>query len=297
MGQLDQFAKDTFAIETATVTRGGVEWQLPPELGMSEVRLDGLLRVVDPAPLAALAAPWSLVGQADELVIEIKMPGDHLDLLAFDRALLRRLARQVQRREDPEDGFDGEVPLWLIASHVPAVIEERRPLTAIAPGCYRVGPEWMATVWVAANELPLAGELVPFLVARTGRRLDAFAQWVVERRPTAWLLRMLESLPVSTLTYDDLRFRMQRAEDPEVLERQRGILERLLDLLPEEREKLEGEGKIQEARSALRRVLRARKLALGAEDEARIDACTDLGALERWLEQAVVAASAPEALR
>ena len=49
MGQLDQFAKDTFALEAASVTHGGVSWQLPPELGMSEVRLDGLLRVHDPA--------------------------------------------------------------------------------------------------------------------------------------------------------------------------------------------------------------------------------------------------------
>ena len=39
MGQLDQFAKDTFAVEAASVTHGGVSWQLPPELGMSEVRL------------------------------------------------------------------------------------------------------------------------------------------------------------------------------------------------------------------------------------------------------------------
>jgi hypothetical protein len=132
MGQLDQFAKDTFALETATVTHGAVVWQLPPELGMSEVRLDGLLRVVNPAPLPALAAPWCLIERTDELVLEIKMPGDHLDLPAFDRALLRRLARQVQRHEDPNHPFDGEVPLWFVAPHVSAIIHERRPPTLIA---------------------------------------------------------------------------------------------------------------------------------------------------------------------
>ena len=57
MGQLDQFAKDTFAQETASATHGAAAWQLPPELNMSEVRLDGLLLVTTPAVLAALAPP------------------------------------------------------------------------------------------------------------------------------------------------------------------------------------------------------------------------------------------------
>ncbi len=118
MGQLDQFAKDTFALEAASVTHGGVSWQLPPELGMSEVRLDGLLRVHDPRLLTTLAPPWSLVEQADEVALEVKMQGDHSDLLSFDRASLRRLARQVQRREDPGDRFDGESSPWYVASHV-----------------------------------------------------------------------------------------------------------------------------------------------------------------------------------
>jgi hypothetical protein len=67
---------------------------------MSEVRLDGLLRVHDPSLLTTLAPPWSRVGQADEVALEVKMQGDHSDLLSFDRASLHRLARQVQRRED-----------------------------------------------------------------------------------------------------------------------------------------------------------------------------------------------------
>ena len=48
---------------------------------------------------------------------------------------------------------------------------------------------------------------------------------------------------------------------------------------------------------SLRGVLRARGLALGAEDEARIDECEDLSKLERWVEQAVTATSVAEALR
>jgi len=298
VGQLDQFAKETFARETAEVTRGAVAWQLPPEVGMSEVRLDGLLRVLDPAPLAALAAPWCRIGEADELALEIKMPGDHLDLLALDRALLRRLARQIQRREDPMDELDGEVPLWFIAPHVPAIITERRTLTRIAPGCYRVGPEWMATVWVAANELPLVDELVPFLIARTGRPLDAFVRWVIERRPINWLFRMLELLPMTTATYDNYRFNVgEKTDDPDIRARQRMLLGWLLDALPEQREELISVGEIHEARTALRDVLAARGLTLRAADEARVDACSDHEMLRRWHKQAVVAASAVEALR
>jgi hypothetical protein len=55
--------------------------------------------------------------------------------------------------------------------------------------------------------------------------------------------------------------------------------------------------KAEEARHALRRVLVRRRLAVSPEDEARIDACTDLAELERWHDQAIDAASAAEALR
>jgi len=34
VGQLDQFAKDTFALETTSVTHGAAAWQLAPELNM-----------------------------------------------------------------------------------------------------------------------------------------------------------------------------------------------------------------------------------------------------------------------
>jgi hypothetical protein len=64
-------------------------------------------------------------------------------------------------------------------------------------------------------------------------------------------------------------------------------------MLPE----VNAEIRVADARSALRRVLARRKLALSAADEARINACTDLPTLERWHEQAVEAQSAAEALQ
>jgi len=298
VGQLDQFAKETFAVETTTITRGAMAWQLPPEVGTSEVHLDGLLRVFRHGPLASLAAPWSTVGEADtELALEIKMQGDHLDLLGFDRACLRRLARQIQRREDKNDRFDGELPLWFIASHAPPVIHDRRSLTPVAPGCYRVGPAWMATTWVAANELPLVDELVPFLIARTGRPLDEFIRWVAPRRSIDWLVDVLELLPMSTATYDYLRYLTQEPENPEQARRRKGIFETFLEKMPEERQKVEAMGELRHARKALRDVLEARGLALGPDDEARIDGCADCITLDRWHKQAVVAGSAAEALR
>jgi hypothetical protein len=57
------------------------------------------------------------------------------------------------------------------------------------------------------------------------------------------------------------------------------------------------QGRRWEARGTLRRVLALRKLALNAQQEQEIDACTDLTTLRRWLDQAIFAESAADALR
>jgi hypothetical protein len=56
------------------------------------------------------------------------------------------------------------------------------------------------------------------------------------------------------------------------------------------------QGRLSGARAALRRVLARRQLAPSKGDEARIDACTDLATLDRWLDQAITAASVSDAL-
>src|SRR5690606_4095345 len=73
--------------------------------------------------------------------------------------------------------------LWLVASHLPAWLDELRRPARFAPGCYWVEPQWHRFVWIAANELPLLDELVPFLMARSGQALDEFGRWVATRRP------------------------------------------------------------------------------------------------------------------
>src|SRR5215218_2807775 len=64
VGQLDQLAKEIFAEETAAVTGGGAAWMLPGEIGLTAVRLDGLLRVRQPARVSRLAAPVPAAGRA-----------------------------------------------------------------------------------------------------------------------------------------------------------------------------------------------------------------------------------------
>ena len=103
---------------------------------------------------------------------------------------------------------------------------------------------------------------------------------------------------MSTATYNELRFNVgEKTNDPGVRARQRMLLGWLLDALPEQREELMEVGEIHEARTAPRRILKARRFTLDATDEARIEACTDHDTLGRWQAQAVVAASVTEALR
>ena len=175
-----------------------------------------------------------------------------------------------------------------------------RALEPVAPGCYRVGPAAFQFLWIAANELPLRDELVPFLVARSGRALDEFARWVAPRREVEWVLSMIQYMPMSAWTREDLKRRFGRSDDPEIEARRQEILQTLLADSPEVKEQLieqgQQQGRLTEARAALRRVLARRGLALSAALEAQIDGCSELATLGRWLDQAVTAASAQEAL-
>ncbi len=107
---------------------------------------------------------------------------------------------------------------------------------------------------------------------------------------------------MSDATFDDLRlYAIPQTDDPVIRARRTAIAKWAIHTSPEAREELREElvreTRIQDARTALRHVLAARRLALSPENEARIDACTDVDTLRRWHDQAVVAAHAADALR
>ncbi|HEU4405876.1 MAG TPA: hypothetical protein VFS43_11470 [Polyangiaceae bacterium] len=301
MGQPEQFAKQLFEEETAALTGGAFAWQGPVELGLSEVRLDGLLRLLAPERLAALAAPWSLADVSGEVVLELKLPGDHLDRVAVERALLRRQAYEVRRLEAASASgavveTEAPVPLWLVAPHLPRWLGAG---PAVARGCYRLGHAPFSFLWVAANELPLRDELVPFLVARSGAALAEFGRWVAGRRPLAWVLRMVQLLPMSPALRDELLRYFPKTDDPEVRERQRHIARVLLEQNPEvgqplvERGREEGrelecerlyERRLGRALSeAERAILRERWGRLGAERLGDVVLASTAEALAAWL--------------
>ena len=297
MGHPDLFAKRTFAEETARITRGAATWQEPPEIRLEKVQSDGLLMIHRPDLLAHLPAPWSEARLYMELMLELKLAGDHLDMSAVERAFLRRQARQVQRVESSAPIWPGDLPLWMVAPHVPKWLGQVRKSVRVAPGCYSIEPLCPSLLWIAANELPLCDELVPFLVACSGRALDEFARWVAPRRSLTWVLSMLEYLAMSTTVSEELLWRFGESDDPVIEARRQRILEVLLERSPKTQQQLIDKGRLVEASAALRRVLARRRFVLGPDDETRIVGCADLATLERWHDQAVTAASVAEALR
>jgi hypothetical protein len=148
--------------------------------------------------------------------------------------------------------------------------------------------------------LPLLDELIPFLLARSGQALDDFGKWVAPRRPPEWGLTMLEYLPMSMPTREELLQRFGPVDDPEIEARRQHILQVLLEQDPTMKQRLQQEGRqegrLTGTRAALRRVLAGRQLTPSKDDDARIEACTDLATLERWLDRAITAASVSDVL-
>lgn len=238
MGSLDQLAKQTFADETAGVTRGAISWEMPPELNLSEVRLDGMLLVHDQGSLLDLPPPWCHAFGHEQIVLEAKMPGDHIGVTSLERTLLRRQAWQVQRVEGKKPVWRGQVPLWMLAPRIPATLRAVRNVSLLAPGCHAVETGSFSLLWIAANELPLREDLIPFLVARSGRPLNDFARWVVTRRPTAWVIHMLQTVPMSQSLRDELARHVPRTDEPEIRANQRQIAKIFLEIDPELRKEV-----------------------------------------------------------
>ncbi len=237
VGYPDQLSKLTFAAETPVVTDNAVLWEDPPEIPTADLRPDGYLRVVRPNALGHLPWPWPGASSTDEVLLETKMAGDHSDAIQFERALLRRQARQVQRasKAGPTNVLElNDSALWFLAPNLPKWLEKKRKLVMVGPGCYSVEPTPFPLLWIAANELPLHDALVAFLVARSGRPLLDFIRWVFDRRPLTWLTDVVKFLPMSVEVRDVfLEHLAERTDDPEIEERQNYIVRFLLDRRPE----------------------------------------------------------------
>ena len=117
-------------------------------------------------------------------------------------------------------------------------------------------------------------------------------------------------------TREELLRRFPKVDDPEIQARRQHTIEVLLEAGPQTQrqhildvlleaspqtqqqliEKGQLKGQLTEARAALRRVLARRQLTPSKDENARIEACADLAILERWLDRAVTALSASDAL-
>ena len=81
---------------------------------------------------------------------------------------------------------------------------------------------------------------------------------------------------------------------PEVRARRAHLVKILLADDPELERQVQETDRVVYARSVLRRVLTRRGLVVRPGDAARVDACTDVSVLQRWLEEASVATTADE---
>jgi hypothetical protein len=117
-------------------------------------------------------------------------------------------------------------------------------------------------------------------------------------RPSQRILDVVQYTTMFHAFQDELLERYNtQPTDPRVRAKQLSMTKKLIELYPEVLVDVRLEGERKGVRWALRDVLAGRGLATSTEDEARIDACTDLITLRRWLFAAVTAANAAEALR
>jgi hypothetical protein len=239
----------------------------------------------------------------------IKMPGDHCGRAALARAELRRWARWVGRLEAAEQsgGPDAtadldprDVATWLVVPHRPRWIEADvgrgiLTVTLAGAGCYRLGPRDHDVLWIAANELPLRVDLLPFLVARSGNALVEFVRWAANVRGPDWILSVLQDLPMASELYEDLHV----PTDPEEQRRiHTEVLRRWLRAAPEAADEVLERGR-QEGLQPLRHlferrlgrrmdaaeqaVLQQRLATLGADRLGDVVLDLDANALATWL--------------
>jgi hypothetical protein len=186
---------------------------------------------------------------------------------------------------------------WVVAPHWPRWIEEdmrRGVLTVedVGQGCRRIGPHDHDVLWVAANELPLRVELLPFLFVRSGRPLVELLTWAATIRGADWVAGVLQMLPMAAELYEDLHV----PTDPEEQRRiHLKVLRRWLELVPEAADEAVQRAALQPLQHLFERrlsrrlspseqaVLRQRLATLGADRLGDVVLDMDAATLSAWL--------------
>ena len=101
---------------------------------------------------------------------------------------------------------------------------------------------------------------------------------------------------MSMPTRQELLWRFGKVDDPEIEARRQHILEVLLEASPQTQQRLQLEGELTATRACLRRVLARQLLTPSKDEDERIEACTDLATLDRWLDRAVTAVTVSDAV-
>jgi hypothetical protein len=317
MAQPDPIAKEVFETETPTASGACVRFEVPPEVPVGPLSPDGVMRVVDPVGLVRLPPPWNRLRH--DATVEIKMPGDHTDRVALARAELRRQARYVRTLEAPTDpaaalpSFDPrDYACWMVAPHLPRWIREDADagmltLDAVTEGCWRLGPRPYDLLWIAANALPLHAELIPLLIARSGKPLVEFLDWAIEAKGPAWVAHVVQHLSMDPDTSEQYR---RFLRDPEAQRRMKiEMFRSVLDAFPEVVEEVVGKsiekgiekgieqgveqgvgrGRLEGLRHGLVALLHARGFTLSPEHARRIEAADSVPLLDAWIAAAVTA--------
>jgi hypothetical protein len=194
---------------------------------------------------------------------------------------------RARKRKAPQTEPIAEPLLWIIAAGCPAGVLAALRFTrgrGWPRGCYFFGGDVLRVGVIVASELP--------------------------RRRSTLLVRLMAGGPLLGPAIAELGAlppeAHERAVAQDILLHFQNVIGQKPSRTPEEQEFIvtmytswedaRVEGRLVGARSALRRVLAARKLTPGRADEARIDACTDVATLERWIDAAATATSVAEAL-
>ena len=123
MGRLDQYAKEIFARRPRWSPTAPPPGSRPARIGLTEIRLDGcILDVSDASLLAALPEPWPHARGRTRSPSRPRCRASTLDMRRRRSAPASAPpgAPGTAHGGGPKVPWDGDLPLWVLASHVPA---------------------------------------------------------------------------------------------------------------------------------------------------------------------------------